>query len=193
MSLDWLYAIRGTYAANFHWLVTGEGPMLADEAVAERMTEHKADVYQAAKELAAGVPSEFVVVPVVQGRISAGGGLEPDNRVDMAVAFRREWIERKGDVERMSVVRVQGDSMIPTLQPGDIILVNHNIDAVTANGGIYAIAFKNEIIVKRVELIFPSGQLRIVSDNKDYGEFQADPAQVSINGKVIWYGRDLER
>lgn len=57
----------------------------------------------------------------------------------------------------------------------------------------YAIAFKGEIVVKRAEWIFSSGQLRVMSDNKEYGEFTADPAQVVINGKVVWYGRDLER
>ena len=111
------------------WLLTGKGPMLAGDAVAEHVHQYIARTSPA--EL-----REFVVVPMMQGRISAGGGLVPDERVEMAVAFRREWIERKGDVEKMSVIRVYGESMVPTLEPGDIVLVNHGVGAVGAGGGI---------------------------------------------------------
>ncbi len=184
-----LQAIAFAMGVSTQWLLTGEGPMKAGDAIAETVAEYRSAVYEAAAE----VNKDFVFVRMMQGRISAGGGLVPDNRPEMAIAFRREWLERKGDPERMSAIRVEGDSMVPTLQPSDIILVNHNVNTVTANGGIYAIAFQDEIIVKRVEVMLPTGQLRIISDNKEYKEFGTDPDQVIINGKVIWYGRDLER
>lgn len=181
-----LIALAEATGTEIEWIAAGAGPMRRSGAAdSASVVAYKSSI---------GAPEgDFVFVPMMQGRISAGGGLLPDNTMEMAVAFRRDWIERKGDARLMSVIRVQGDSMAPTLAPGDVILVNHNVNAVAAGGGIYAIALKDEIVVKRVEVVLPSGALRITSDNKEYGEFIADPGQVTINGKVIWYGRDLER
>lgn len=136
---------------------------------------------------------EYVHIPQVTGEISAGGGLIADNTVELRIAFRREWIERKGDHSKMSITRVKGDSMEPTLMSGDIVLIDHSRNYVDPHGGIYAIAFENEIMVKRVQILFPANQLRVISDNPKYQPADVDPSTVNINGKVIWFGRELER
>jgi phage repressor protein C with HTH and peptisase S24 domain len=81
----------------------------------------------------------FIFISQVSGHISAGGGLIPDNMVEMRIAFRRDWIQRKGSPENMSLIRVAGDSMEPTLHSGDIVLIDHSRDYVDPHGGIYAI------------------------------------------------------
>ena len=162
------------------WLAAGTGPMYEKD--------------RPEPEPAAGsLPGDFVVVPMMQGKISAGGGLVPDTTIEMTVAFRREWLGRKGDHHTMSVIRVQGDSMAPTLLPGDVVLINHGITTVAASGGIYAITLRDEILIKRVTVEYPGERLVIISDNSRYAQSYADPGQVIINGKVVWYGRDLER
>ncbi len=166
------------------WLMTGEGSMYEHgdaPEVKERISEHVA------------TQGDYVLIPVMQGKISAGGGLVPDNNVETSCAFQRSWIKRIGDSRTMSMIRIRGDSMTPTLLDGDMVLVNHEINAVSVSGGIYAITFGDEIMIKRVEKIFPSGQLKIRSDNPDYESFIVDPVQVVINGKIIWYARNLER
>ncbi|HBE44240.1 MAG TPA: hypothetical protein DDW17_01995 [Deltaproteobacteria bacterium] len=168
------------------WLITGEGPMYEYERQKGRMmVAENIEKYNIPQD-------EFVLIPVVQGRISAGGGLVPDNTVEMKCAFKKEWIAKKGDYKNMSMIRIQGDSMSPTLLDGDVVLVNHNIQVVGAAGGIYAITFQDEIIIKRINKVFPTGQLKIQSDNPSYESFIVDPAQIIINGKVIWYARNLE-
>lgn len=136
---------------------------------------------------------EYIFVPQVSDQISAGGGVTPYNHVKMRIAFRKDWIKRKGDVRNMSLIKVVGDSMEPTLMPGDLVLVNHALKNVSAQGGIYALSINDEIIIKRVQVLYPSGKLKIISDNGNYEPMEATPDQVKINGKVIWYGRDLER
>jgi phage repressor protein C with HTH and peptisase S24 domain len=170
------------------WLLTGEGPMYAREAIETDAQEVKdrGGEYAAAHD-------DYVLIPVMQGKISAGGGLVPDNNIEMNCAFQRKWIARTGDPKNMSMIRIRGDSMAPTLLDGDMVLVNHGVNTVSASGGIYAITFGDEIMIKRVEKIFPSGQLEIRSDNPDYKSFVVDPIQVIINGKIIWYARSLER
>ncbi|PKN35617.1 MAG: hypothetical protein CVU61_02000 [Deltaproteobacteria bacterium HGW-Deltaproteobacteria-19] len=138
-------------------------------------------------------PEDFVLVRQVRGQISAGGGLSPDNAVDLMLAFRKDWITRKGKPENMSLIKVQGDSMEPTLLSGDLVLVDHNKTSIAPQGGIYAISINHEIMIKRVQILFPEGRLRIISDNKQYEPIEAPADHVRVNGKVIWYGRELER
>ena len=137
--------------------------------------------------------SGFVFVPQMRGDISASGGLVPDNAVELKIAFRREWIERRGDPKNMSLIRVSGDSMEPTLQSGDLALVDHGRNYVDPHGGIYAISMNQTIMIKRIQVIPTTGKLRIISNNARYEPTDADPDQIRVDGKVIWFGREIER
>ncbi len=128
----------------------------------------------------------------MNGRISAGNGLVPEPAIKTQIAFRRDWITRKGKPEYMLLIKVSGDSMEPTLYDGDLVLIDKRRDVLEPQGGIYAIAVDDAIMIKRL-LADPSRKIRIISDNKNYPEMQADPDQIKINGKVIWFGRELER
>jgi phage repressor protein C with HTH and peptisase S24 domain len=135
----------------------------------------------------------FVFVPQLDGRISAGNGLVPEPAVKTQIAFRRDWIARKGKPENMLLIKVSGDSMEPTLYEGDLVLIDKRRDFLEPHGGIYAIAIDDAIMIKRLQAD-PSGKIRIISDNKSlYPPMEADPDQVKINGKVIWFARELER
>ncbi|TAN40765.1 MAG: hypothetical protein EPN22_16840 [Nitrospirae bacterium] len=137
--------------------------------------------------------SNFVFVPIVSGEISAGGGLLPNNNIEMRVAFRRDWIQRRGDPNNMSLIRVSGDSMEPTLMSGDLVLIDHNRNFIDPQGGIYAIAMNGTIMIKRLQAIYPSKTVRVISDNAKYSYLEAESDQLTINGKVIWFGREIER
>jgi phage repressor protein C with HTH and peptisase S24 domain len=93
----------------------------------------------------------------------------------------------------MSLIRVSGDSMEPTLLSGDLVLVDHGRQHIDPQGGIYAISMDHEIMIKRIQILYYKKVLKIISDNNKYEPFEAAADQVNINGKVIWYGRELER
>lgn len=145
------------------------------------------------EEIAGTTETDFILIPQVRGTIAAGGGLVPDDTVELRVAFRREWIQRKGDPNKMSLIRVIGDSMEPTLTSGDLVLVDHNRNYVDPQGGIYAIAIEGEIAVKRIQMLFPTKKLRIISDNSRYEPIEIEPGHVVVNGKVVWFCREIER
>ncbi len=138
-------------------------------------------------------PDEFVFIRQMRGKISAGGGIAPDNAVNMVVAFRKDWVAKKGSPDRMSLIKVQGDSMEPTLSSGDLVLVNHSRTVVLPQGGIYAIAIDDEIMIKRIQPLFHEKKLKIISDNSRYETIEVDPVQIRINGRAIWYGREIEK
>jgi phage repressor protein C with HTH and peptisase S24 domain len=178
-----LERICAEFSVRMEWLLLGSGNMYKTEQPAHMvMSDNAAPPYEA---------GDFVNIPLNSGRISAGGGLIAESFIDMRVAFRRDWLLRKGDPEKMSIIRVQGDSMVPTLQGGDIVLVDHGRNYVDPQGGIYAIASGDHIMIKRLQLIHPSGMLRIISDNEKYEPIETDPGKVIINGRVIWFGREL--
>ena len=48
-------------------------------------------------------------------------------------------------------------------------------------------------MIKRLERIRGTQTVKIISDNKRCEPIELEAAKVKINGKVIWFGRELER
>lgn len=138
------------------------------------------------------ITGEFVFIPQMAGALSAGGGLAPEDYVEMRVAFRQDWIARKGRPENMSLIKVKGDSMAPTLLPGDLVLVDHSRNGIASQGGIYAVSLAHEIMIKRLQPL-PAGKILAISDNKQYTSFEIDQTDIHINGQVLWFAREIER
>jgi len=163
-------AIEEKYSINLRWLLTGKGQMF------EVLTfENK-------------IPDDFVTVPLMYGRISAGTGLLAQEGVDTCMCFRKEWIIRKGNPQNMSLIMVSGDSMEPTLSNGDVVLIDHSRNYLH-DYGIYAICVDDSVLIKRLQ---PFGnKVQIISDNSKYPPIILDAAEISINGKALWYAHDL--
>ena len=168
-----LYNICLIYGKDLVWLLIGKDQVLREPVIPYEQ--------------------EFVFIPEVSGKIGAGGGLIPDNTVEMRIAFRHDWIHRKGSPQNMSLIRVVGDSMEPTLESGDIVLIDHSRNYVDLHGGIYAIVVQEEIMLKRLQVLYPSEKIRVISDNSKYQPVEVEPDLLKINGKVIWFGREIER
>lgn len=179
--LESLVLIHNLSGCGLDWLLTGKGPMRRDSSLTP-------------VEDGDTVSSEFVSIPCVRGEVSAGAGRIPDETIEMRIAFRRDWIQRKGDPRNMSIIRVKGDSMEPTLQSGDLVLIDHNHNHLDPSGGIYAIAVNDHIMLKRIQFFPRQNRVKIISDNAARYEAEEHPAdEVNINGKVIWFGREIER
>lgn len=182
------------YHFNPMWLFKGEGePFPGARAKYEEVCGPEPPACQPIVGHPDFPADDFVLIRQMNGRISAGRGLMPDNSADMAAAFRKDYIKRKGGKpESMSLIKVSGDSMEPTLLDGDLVLVNHSRNTIAPQGGIYAISINDEIMIKRVQRVYPD-KLLIISDNKNHPPFEMAAENVRVNGKVIWYARDLER
>lgn len=90
---------------------------------------------------------------------------------------------REGEVD---FIAVDGDSMIPTLLPGDRVMINRSQTAPSPDG-LYAIFDGIGISVKRLEIVKGSTpiRLRIISDNAHHGTDEILLQDLHIVGRVI--------
>lgn len=136
----------------------------------------------------------LVAVPRLALGASAGGGsLQEDEPAAGAFAFDARWLRALGGrPEMLSIIHVDGESMQPTLNHGDDIMVDRSDGAVRLRDGIYVLRMDGVLMVKRVALAPGRGHFSVRSDNPLYPAWEnVDPALVSIIGRVIWSGRRL--
>ena len=135
-----------------------------------------------------------VSVPRIFLAASAGAGtLDTDDRTSEAVLFDIKWLRRiGGQPASISIIRVHGDSMTPTLSHGDDIMVDHSDDTTKLRDGLYVLRLDDVLMVKRIALGPRKGSFSILSDNNFYPSWtDVDPTLVTIVGRVLWVGRTL--
>ena len=90
--------------------------------------------------------------------------------------------------ENLKIFKACGDSMSPTIEDGDILLVDIGRNDFN-NGGVFLLTINNDWFIKRLRLKI-TGELEIISENtKKYGEPEIlrpdDDVEVVIKGRVI--------
>lgn len=92
--------------------------------------------------------------------------------------------------DRLRFVRGIGDSMEPTLRSSDRIMVDINEKQLTRISGIYWINRDGAHGIKRLR---PAGKGRvlIISDNPIEGNDEVDARELRIEGRVIWFAREV--
>jgi hypothetical protein len=134
-------------------------------------------------------------VPRLDVDAAAGAGaFDGDERGSGHIAFDPAWLRRvaRGAPDQLSIIRVSGDSMAPTLTDGDDILVDQGDGAARLRDGIYVLRIEGALVVKRLAPNPAARTLSIRSDNPAYpGWPDCDPAAVEVVGRVVWAGRRL--
>lgn len=136
----------------------------------------------------------MVFVPKLAIGASAGAGTSVDGEaVHSAVAFDPRWLRDIGaDARALSIIRVEGDSMAPTLNDGDDILVDSSVEGKRLRDGIYVLRMDDALMVKRVTRAPGQGRIAVISDNSHYRSWDDLPlAAVHLVGRVIWTGRRI--
>ena len=143
-----------------------------------------------------------VSIPEIDVRAGMGGGgeaaieyvpgdigfLEADGVRDswsIPEGYLRSELHVTPDAAR--IIEVQGDSMTPTLQSGDRIMID-TADRRPSPPGLFALWDGFGVIVKRVEHILNSDPptIRIQSDNHQHSAYERTADEVNIIGRVVW-------
>jgi phage repressor protein C with HTH and peptisase S24 domain len=137
------------------------------------------------------------LIPVTQTlvRASAGpGSYAGEERARPYFAFDERWLKSltPSAASKLSIIRVEGDSMAPTLSAGDDILVDLGDATARLRDGIYVLRADDVLVVKRLA-IHPTGRrVTVQSDNPAYPDWpDCDLDAIHCIGRVIWAGRKL--
>jgi hypothetical protein len=137
----------------------------------------------------------MIKVPRLDVGASAGHGAINESEAAVShIAFDPKWLRQlcKGGTNHLSFIRVQGDSMSPTLADGDDILVDGADGADRLRDGIYVLRRDETLMVKRLAINPFAARATVTSDNPAYPEWKdIELSTLAIIGRVVWAGRRL--
>lgn len=137
-------------------------------------------------------PGGMIEVARLDVGASAGPGrLVGEEPLRRPGAFSPDLLRALGvSPEMASIIRVEGDSMAPTLNDGDDILVDGGDAAARLRDGIYVLRMDDVLMVKRVSRAPGPGRISVISDNPQYRSWDDLPmTAVRLVGRVVWTGR----
>jgi len=137
--------------------------------------------------------SDSIAIPVfdVEGSMGVGRVVPSHEPVVGGLTLSREWVRgRLGSVtslNNLAVISAFGDSMTPTFNDGDILLVDRGVSDVKIDA-VYVLGRGDELFVKRLQRRL-GGEIVIRSDNPLF-----EPETVSgealegvrVLGRVVW-------
>lgn len=154
--------LEKNFSISGWWLLTGKGQMLNSS------TSNSKNSYE---------------IDVLNVKASAGAGIE-NHIIEVidTVILDKTLFKTAPDVSRIKLIQVSGDSMQPTLNDGDFVIIDetktHGID------GVYAIQLHGQILIKRLKFKL-DGTIEIISDNKEYSPEIFDPQNTQVPFHII--------
>ena len=138
-------------------------------------------------------PAGLVTVKRQPVRVSAGPGAVVAQELGHAYfGFNERWLKSLtvSHASKLSIVRVEGDSMAPTLNAGDDILVDLGDSDERLRDGIYVLRIDDAVVVKRLALSPTRREVTVQSDNPAYPDWpDCSLDDLKPIGRVIWVGR----
>ena len=138
----------------------------------------------------------LVNVPRLNVGASAGPGALGDSEQPIAqFAFDARWLRGLSPApQQLSIIQVEGDSMVPTLNHGDEIMVDASDAINRLRDGIYVLRRDNVILVKRLSrrVRGRTTLVNVISDNANYPlEADVPIEKLTVVGRVVWAGRRI--
>lgn len=162
------------------WLLTGRGSMKPNASEDTPVRDQRAS---------------YVTIPFHTARAGAGSGAFNDDHTEIpgGLKFRAESLKRRRlEPANMLTVFVHGDSMEPTMDDGDLVMLDSSRISVI-DGEVFGIVGPDgEIRLKRLFQMM-DGRVRVASDNADkftYPDEIVDSASnLTIIGRFVWLAR----
>lgn len=139
---------------------------------------------------APGVPAVLVPLLANAGSMGIGSEMQHDDVLVGHIALSEQWVARRLQPSSQAALRfihAYGDSMSPTFEDGDILLVDTGIKDPKTIDGVYVMAANDRIYIKRVRQRMDKA-IEISSDNatvKTVDVLNGDHS-IDILGRVVW-------
>lgn len=130
--------------------------------------------------------ADTISIPLYDVSASCGSGAIVDSPESIIRSIRvsKEFLRRyapAANPNSLNIISITGDSMSPTIEDGDSVIVDTS-DKIVRRDGLYAVQMNGMLFVKRIQIL-PTG-LRIISDNPHY-----PPIEVSGQDTFVVIGR----
>jgi phage repressor protein C with HTH and peptisase S24 domain len=95
----------------------------------------------------------------------------------------RQWVEENDlDPQCLLAIKVKGESMIPLMYEGDIAVINVH-DRNRVSGGVFAINFNGQAVVKRLK--YERREWYLASENPEYRQEPCRNGECQVVGRVV--------
>ena len=175
-SMAYLEGLYDEFRVDLNWLLTGEH------------NDQGSSVNSVASK-------EIVFAPMFDVQASAGMGSEVQSEdITDYFAFNKAFLSKQLGVsgDNLAFVSISGDSMLPTFQDGDQVLVDMSRTLVQSEG-VYLLQTEGGLMAKRLKFIKPH-ELKVSSDNPDYPSWVLDLSKQEshpVMGKIVWCARTV--
>jgi phage repressor protein C with HTH and peptisase S24 domain len=133
------------------------------------------------------------LIPVYDIAASAGyGAVVESEDVICNIAFDKRFLRRLTDAGTgdLSIIRVKGHSMEPTLLDDDHVLVDRTKRNLSYDG-LFVLRFDDALHVKRIGRSATRGRVTVTSDHPGYRDLDMPVTDLDIIGRVLWVGRKV--
>lgn len=132
--------------------------------------------------------SDYASIPLYSAEASAGCGcFQHDDSIVGEHLVHLDDLKHLGlKKEDVCAIKARGDSMLPTLMDGDVLVVDTRQQEGVLDG-VYAIALDTQLLVKRLRYDMSSQGYHIISDNPEHDNFllpKKDLARLHICGRI---------
>lgn len=134
-------------------------------------------------------PAAYVPIEVLPTFVGMGGGGTGEGE-SITALLPRELVQDQlhAKPSELLMIDVRGNSMEPHFFHGDQLLIDKR-DRDPVQPGPFALWDGDGYVVKNIERV--GGRYRIFSSNAIYSERQADPEEITIMGRPVWFARRL--
>lgn len=147
--------------------------------------------------------SDFVPIKGVTFEYEASDEPQLIQRLsDLRIAFDKKWLNaRELDSSKLFLQAARDDSMSPSINPGDILLINgyydtngrpgvYPDDTFDQEGIFYVKPGQGKHAIRRVQPS-PDGGFLLSTDNANRPDLNVPRDQLKLLGRVEWFGRNL--
>lgn len=189
-------ALASVLAVDSGWLHSGRGdaPVFSTpeeaKAAAVAMLRANGGPQTGQGRRSVSTLADVIYAPRLDTAVSAGHGAVPDRgEVLHRWPLPRTWLRNDLGVppESADVITIRGDSMAPTFQDGDLVIVDRS-DTAARGAGVFVLWDGDGLVLKRIQAV-PTApgappRYRVLSDNPAYDAYEVDAAWVTIVGRA---------
>ena len=167
---------------NPEWLLTGNGPMMKEEASLPVPSQETSLINKPytitnleGNEITFTPSPNLINIPVLTMEAACGTGtFSDDSHITAMFSATREWLVRhlNRNPDHLCLIQAKGDSMTDTIKPNDMVFVDPE-DAKSPTDGIWVFSIENQIFLKRLQFL-PKQKLKVISDNPAYETYFLD-------------------